>query len=106
MSEPRMDFNKLTEAQAERLAVLTEELGEVLQAIGKIERHGYHSRNPLDLTSPTNQEALERELGDVTAAIGMLERARDIDARAVSLRAIVKTKNIIPWLHHYEAPDV
>ena len=34
-------FNKLTPAQAERLAILIEECGEVIQAATKILRHGY-----------------------------------------------------------------
>lgn len=38
MSQP---FNQLTNAQAERLHILLEELGEAQQAIGKILRHGY-----------------------------------------------------------------
>lgn len=41
-------FNGLTPAEAERLALLSEELGEAQQAIGKILRHGYDSSNPVD----------------------------------------------------------
>lgn len=52
-------FNQLTPAEAERLALLAEECGEVIQAIGKILRHGYESRHPDG--GPTNREALERE---------------------------------------------
>jgi hypothetical protein len=39
-------FNGLTPAEAERLALLAEECGEVIQAIGKVLRHGYESRHP------------------------------------------------------------
>ena len=39
-----MAFNKLSAAEAERLALLLEELGEAQQAIGKILRHGYENR--------------------------------------------------------------
>ena len=39
-------FNQLTPAEAERLALLLEELGEAQQAIGKILRHGYASTHP------------------------------------------------------------
>jgi hypothetical protein len=38
-----MSFNQLTDAEAERLALLAEECGEVVQVIGKILRHGYES---------------------------------------------------------------
>src|SRR5579872_899269 len=37
---------RLTPAQIERLALLAEECGEVMQAVSKILRHGYESRNP------------------------------------------------------------
>lgn len=39
-------FNRLTPAEAERLALLAEECGEAIQAIGKILRHGYESNHP------------------------------------------------------------
>ncbi len=50
-----MAFNGLTDAQAERLALLLEELGEAQQAIGKILRHGYESMSPFDETKTTNR---------------------------------------------------
>lgn len=59
-------FNGLSSAQAEALAILLEELGEAQQAIGKILRHGLHSRHPEG--GPDNQSSLEHELGDVRAA--------------------------------------
>lgn len=87
-------FNRLTPAQAERLYYLLEELGEAQQAIGKILRHGYESRDPTKATplfdenrggdmgwqntSPTNRAMLEDELGDVTRAIAMLVGAGDL----------------------------
>jgi hypothetical protein len=55
--------NGLTPAQLERLAFLSEELGEAQQAIGKIVRHGYDSYNPLVLTNSNNREDLEKEIG-------------------------------------------
>lgn len=56
-------FNRLTPAEAERLALLAEECGEVIQAIGKVLRHGFESTHPDG--GPTNRESLERECGDV-----------------------------------------
>ena len=35
----KMSFNKLSDAETERLAILAEEMGEAQQAIGKIIRH-------------------------------------------------------------------
>lgn len=65
-------FNELTPAQMERLAILSEECGEVIQIIGKILRHGYDSCNPFGANPETNREGLLRELMDVSAAMGML----------------------------------
>jgi len=93
-------FNQLTPAQAERLAILLEELGEAQQAIGKILRHGYDSVNPLVLGSPTNRKNLEKELGDVQCAIDRLCQARDIRRGAVNTWASKKQLLATPYLHH------
>lgn len=92
-------FNKLTPAQLERLAVLSEELGEAQQAVGKILRHGYDSCNPF-VSGRNNREDLEKELGDIVAAIGMLSGDRDISRANVESWAESKRENIKPYLHH------
>ena len=66
-------FNGLTPAQAERLAMLAEECGEVIQIVGKILRHGYDSRHPSDHTI-TNRGLLGRELTDLYAVASVLCR--------------------------------
>jgi hypothetical protein len=77
--------NRLTAAEAERLALLLEELGEAQQAIGKILRHGYESHNPLSATvSPSNRETLETEVGHVQHAIDRMTLACDLNVVAVS----------------------
>lgn len=60
-------FNKLTPAEAERLAMLIEECGEVIQAATKILRHGYESYNPDLAFSPTNRQHLIKEICDLRA---------------------------------------
>lgn len=65
-------FNGLTPAQQERLVMLAEECGEVIQAVTKILRHGYDSCNPYSQNCETNREHLLRELYDVAATMGML----------------------------------
>lgn len=94
-----MYYNKLTAAETERLAILAEELGEAIQVIGKIIRHGYKSRNPLEEDALTNKQLLEIELGDVHHAISYLCGSNDIDAGAILERAAIKSKIIQPWLH-------
>jgi NTP pyrophosphatase (non-canonical NTP hydrolase) len=95
------DFsNELTDAQLERLAILSEELGEAQQAIGKIIRHGYESYNPVVDTGMTNRRELERELGDILCAIQMLVRANDMSMAAMEVRRGDKRQSIKKWLHH------
>ncbi len=66
-------FNQLTPAQAERLAILMEECGEVVQIIGKILRHGYDSCSPFGASQETNRQALVRELFDIKAAAMLID---------------------------------
>lgn len=96
------NHNQLTPAETERLAILAEEMGECIQVIGKILRHGYDSRNPLMPLSETNRENLMKELGDVELAIYLMAEARDIDRNCIDRARIEKGKNITPWLHHQE----
>ena len=63
---PTEPFNKLTLAEAERLAMLAEECAEVIAIIGKILRHGYDSYHP-DAPAITNRDMLADELADVHA---------------------------------------
>ena len=74
--DPELHFNNLSPAEAERLALLLEELGEVQQIIGKILRHGYESTHPKG--GMTNREKLEKELGDVHARIRLMWNAGDV----------------------------
>jgi hypothetical protein len=92
--------NDLSKAELERLAVLSEELGEAQQCIGKIIRHGYESYNPVVDSGMTNRRELERELGDIVYAIQMLEEAKDVSAAGVTHRRGVKEQSIKRWLHH------
>ncbi len=93
-------FNGLTPAQAERLAILAEECGEVIQAIGKILRHGYDSSHPDETRDRTNRRDLERECGDVRYAIFRLCDARDINETRVFKCELAKVESIKPYLHH------
>lgn len=97
-------FNQLTPSQHERLAILSEELGEAQQAIGKILRHGYDSRNT-DLDTETefasdNRANLEKELGDVAFAVDMLIDNGDVSKYFIGDRVRSKAEKIKPYLHH------
>ena len=91
-------FNKLSPAEAERLAWLAEELSEAIQVIGKILRHGYASANPIE-SHPDfgihNRTLLAKEIRDVRAAISLMEQQGDVvrlSPKKASLR----------YMHHQE----
>ncbi len=94
-------FNALTEAQAERLAILVEECGEVVQAACKILRHGYDSTNNGQM-SETNRQQLQRELGDLLHAVERMARCGDVQRLAIEDRRKSKPAKIRPFLHHQE----
>ena len=90
-------FNRLTPAEAERLAVLAEGCGEVIQAVGKILRHGYESSHPDG--GPTNRRTLEREIGDVLYAVDRIA-LHDLSSINIENAAAMKKQKIKPYLHH------
>lgn len=102
---PNAPFNGLSDAEAERLALLLEELGEAQQAVGKILRHGYESFAPSDPEGPTNRQQLQTELGDVLTAIGIMDHHGDISKARIELRVSEKNKKVWRYLHHNQAPS-
>lgn len=92
------NFNELTNGEAERLALLLEELGEAQQAIGKILRHGYDSCHPDG--GPDNRERLESELGDVQHAIRRLCSNAELNQENINTAEIVKAEKVLRYLHH------
>jgi len=100
-ARPSRHFNELTPAEAERLAILLEEMGEAQQVVGKILRHGYDSQNPRDgANGRPNRFLLEEELGDVLWSIRALMKAKDTSMEVIEHRCAQKDKRIIPYLHH------
>jgi hypothetical protein len=91
-------FNNLPPDQAEALALLAEECGELIQAIGKIQRHGLWSEHP-DTGIP-NQHALTKEIGDVLAALRIAEVQRLIAWANVIGARDRKLIKVRQYLHH------
>lgn len=91
-------MEKVTDPELERLAILAEECGEVVQAVGKIIRHGYdnyHPKNP----DVDNREHLEREIADVIAMVSILWATNDITMPDdEQVMAAVKRK--MKYMHH------
>lgn len=100
-----MAFNKLTDAQAEALALLAEECAETIQTVGKILRHGLFSHHPNDLEGPTNHDMLNRELGDIRAAKRLCQRQGLINGEAVADAARAKLHRVRQYLHHVTVDD-
>jgi len=94
-------FNNLSPAELERLAILTEEMGEAQQAVGKILRHGYSSDNN-GKNALTNREDLEKECGDVRHAMIRLCDADDLSKKAIHACADTKAILIEQYLHHQD----
>ena len=95
-------FNKLTPSEAERLVIMAEECAEVIQVIGKIQRHGYESYNPTLPPSEreTNRQALAREIGHFEMILCEMYNLRDVDPIAINDSARKKRATIGRWLHH------
>jgi hypothetical protein len=93
-------FNELTPAELERLALAAEEMGEAIQIIGKIMRHGYQCYNPDDAHQVPNRLLLEKEIGHVTFAIMLMENAGDLNRVSVGNHLLRKKLTITKWLHH------
>lgn len=90
--------NGLSPAQAERLALLAEECGEVIQAVGKILRHGYRSSHPDFLN--TNRAHLAMEIGHLHFATDLMIQNGDVEGGEVGHAHREKIKNIPQYLHH------
>lgn len=95
-------FNKLTPAQAERLAMLAEECAEVIQVVGKILRHGYESHHP-EAPSITNRDLLEEEVGDLYAVLQMMSNAGDAPFPETLMWLEGRMQRKLQYSHHQKA---
>ena len=103
MSDEPFDTG-LTCAQTERLAILAEEMGEAIQIIGKILRHGLDSDNNGELPQ-TNRQLLESEIGDVHAAIRRLVVMRDLDGAVIERAFIDRYRRKRSYTHFQEGDE-
>lgn len=95
-----MFSTELTPAETERLALLAEEMGECLQLIGKVLRHGYESCDPTDPGKGSNREQLEKEVGQVQFATTLLCVAGDLHEAGVEDGREQKAQAVWKWLHY------
>ena len=93
--------NSLSESELERLIMLAEECGEVVQAVGKIVRHGYESCHP-DVHGGdwTNRQELAREVLDVIAMVNLMLLMEDIDVDLSMSNVISRINHKMTYTHH------
>lgn len=92
-------FNRLTEAELERLAILAEEAAEIVHISMKIMRHGYESTNPTKDSGETNRQMLQREIGDIAHTLCRMEEAHDIDDVMIRHHSAERAHKPL-YLHH------
>lgn len=93
-------FNKLQPAEDERLALLAEECAEVIQAVAKIQRHGYDSCDPTNPQCPGNRKLLEVEAGQVAHALALMIKAGDITQEGMDAAFAARIEKVKKYLHH------
>lgn len=89
-------FNRLTPAEAERLAMLAEEAGEIVQAVGKVLRHGYDSYHPNN-PRMNNRELLAKEITDFLAVVELMDGDSILPSEAELDQAVRKKRK---FTHH------
>lgn len=93
---------ELTPAERERLTLIAEEAGEVVQAVTKVLRHGYYDYNPFDENKVPNKEKLEKEIGDLVGVIQFALENADLSGAEISRHSSIKMLNAAKYLHHNE----
>ena len=86
-------MSTVNESYEERLNLLQEEGGEIVQAASKILRFGpnsYHPRNP----GPSNREHLEEEIGGFCAILTLLAKAGEISEEECAKHELAKLRSI------------
>lgn len=94
-------YNKLTPKQTELLAGLNEELGEAIQELGKIGRHGLDSHRPSDPTATKNRDRLAFELADVFAMVDMCVDAGILNMDSLEQHKRARYEKFMLSAHHY-----
>lgn len=93
-------MNKLTPAEIERLTILMEECAEVIQAAGKVLRHGWDGLYPG--TDISNRDQLEIELGDVDGIVNLMDNREDLNHIRINGHRASKSVRMdgSKYLHH------
>lgn len=98
----RMDLMHITEAELERLALLSEEASEVIQMVDKIIRFGFESYHPKDESKTTNRSLLEMECGHMLIAMHLLNQEGDMEIDNIEKHSHNKAESINEFLLYNE----
>lgn len=93
-----MSHKSLAPAEAERLEMLAEEAGEIVQACMKALRHGLEDVNPDE--GVTNRVHLMREIGDLCEVKRLMVKEGDVNDAIVADFAERKQDRMRKWTHH------
>lgn len=93
-----MNFNKLTDAELERLTLIGEECSEVSQAVCKATRHGLECCHPVTLI--TNRNNIEKEIGDALGVIDFAIKNGDFNLQNIEHYRRIKMAKTAQYLHH------
>lgn len=94
----------LTPAEAERLAMLAEEAGEIVQACMKVLRHGYESYNPDRPSDGSNRQQLARELGNFDHITTIMFDCGDYEMVDVRVGIDRKRRSLKHYAHFEHKP--
>lgn len=89
-----------TKGQLERLALLAEESGELIQVLNKAIRHGLDATNPD--TGKNNREYIAHELGHALWSVDLLGRNFDYEPFDLMESYNQRGKKVAPYLHFNE----
>lgn len=96
-------MNELNEDQLERIAMLMEEAGEIVQICGKIIRHGYTSVDPTAEEPRENVALLEDEIEDLSSIALLMNKAGDIHTSTAHVDLAVILNKKAKYIHSQES---
>lgn len=98
-----MKNHHLTPAQIELLALLSEQLGGAVQAVGEVLRHGYDKSDPAKHDGVTSRSRLETALGNVRATMIMLCQSEGVSKEQIHFMADYKTEQVKKHLRYQKS---
>ena len=101
-----MKNHHLTPAQIELLALLSEQLGGAVQAVGEVLRHGYDKSDPAKHDGATSRGKLETALGNVRATMIMLCESEGVSKEQIHFMADYKIEQVKKHLRYQEQTKI